>query len=36
MVDAQDRKPIRKLELVSGDGRSLAPEDVAVKLGVRH
>jgi DNA-binding HxlR family transcriptional regulator len=36
MVDARDRKPIRKLELVSGDGRSLAPEDVAVKLGVPH
>jgi DNA-binding HxlR family transcriptional regulator len=36
MVDSQDRKPIRKLELVSGDGRSLAPEDVAVKLGVPH
>jgi DNA-binding HxlR family transcriptional regulator len=36
MVDAQDRKPIRKLELVSGDGRALAPEDVAVKLGVPH
>ncbi len=36
MVDARDRKPIRKLELVSGDGRSLAPEDVAVRLGVPH
>ncbi|MBL0797484.1 winged helix-turn-helix transcriptional regulator [Pseudomonas sp. B7] len=29
MVDAQKRKPIRKLELLSADGRQLAPEDIA-------
>ncbi|WP_192565021.1 winged helix-turn-helix transcriptional regulator [Pseudomonas gozinkensis] len=29
MVDAQKRKPIRKLELLSVDGRHLAPEDIA-------
>ncbi|ANI55113.1 winged helix-turn-helix transcriptional regulator [Pseudomonas sp. DR 5-09] len=29
MVDAQKRKPIRKLELLSADGRHLAPEDIA-------
>lgn len=28
MVDAQKRKPIRKLELLSADGRHLAPEDI--------
>lgn len=32
MVDAQNRQPIRKLELVAADGRVLAPEDVATKL----
>ncbi|KAA0980433.1 helix-turn-helix domain-containing protein [Pseudomonas sp. ANT_H12B] len=36
MVDARDRKPIRKLELVSVDGRHLKPEDIATKLGVPH
>lgn len=34
MVDAQNRQPIRKLELVAADGRVLAPEDVATKLAV--
>jgi DNA-binding HxlR family transcriptional regulator len=36
MVDAKDRQPIRKLELIAADGRSLAPEDVATRLGVEH
>ncbi|EZP32485.1 winged helix-turn-helix transcriptional regulator [Pseudomonas sp. RIT288] len=36
MVDAQQRQPIRKLELRSADGRLLAPQDVATKLGVAH
>ncbi|NYH11422.1 winged helix-turn-helix transcriptional regulator [Pseudomonas moraviensis] len=36
MVDAQKRKPIRKLELLSADGRHLAPEDIATQTGVRH
>lgn len=36
MVDAQKRQPIRKLELLSADGRVLAPEDVATKLAVEH
>jgi len=29
MVDAQKRQPIRKLQLLSADGRHLAPEDIA-------
>lgn len=33
MVDAQRRQPIRKLELLSADGRRLAPEDVATMGG---
>ncbi|WP_263597356.1 hypothetical protein [Pseudomonas fluorescens] len=36
MVDARDRKPIRKIELVSADGRQLNPEDIATRLGVPH
>ena len=36
MVDAKNRKPLQKLELVSVDGRHLAPEDIATKLGVPH
>ena len=32
MVDAQKGQPIRKLELLSADGRVLAPEEVATKL----
>jgi DNA-binding HxlR family transcriptional regulator len=36
MVDAQKGKPIRKLELLSADGRVLAPEDVATKRAVEH
>ncbi len=33
VVDAQRRQPIRKLELLSADGRRLAPEDVATLGG---
>ncbi|MCU7248135.1 winged helix-turn-helix transcriptional regulator [Pseudomonas koreensis] len=33
MVDAQKRKPIRKIQLLSADGRVLAPEDVATRVG---
>jgi hypothetical protein len=36
MVDAQQRQPIRKLELRSADGRLLAPQEVATQLGVAH
>lgn len=36
MVDAQKRQPIRKLQLLSADGRVLAPGDVATKLVVEH
>jgi DNA-binding HxlR family transcriptional regulator len=36
MVDAKDRKPIQKLQLVSTDGRQLKPEDIVTKLGVPH
>jgi hypothetical protein len=36
MVDAKNRKPIQKLELVAADGRHLAPEEVATKLSVPH
>ena len=36
MVDAQKRQPIRKLQLLSADGRVLAPDDVATKLAVEH
>ncbi|MDI3357372.1 hypothetical protein MO767_23890 [Pseudomonas sp. UYIF39] len=36
MVDAKDRKPLQKLELVSVDGRGLKPENIATKLGVPH
>jgi DNA-binding HxlR family transcriptional regulator len=36
MVDAQKRQPIRKLELLSADGRQLAPQEVATQLGVKH
>jgi hypothetical protein len=36
MVDATNRQPIRKLQLTAADGRSLAPEDVATRLGVEH
>ncbi len=36
MVDVQRGQPIRKLELLSADGRVLAPEDVATKLAVEH
>lgn len=31
LVDAQNRKPLRRLTLVSHDGRELAPEDVVPK-----
>ncbi len=36
MVDAQQRQPLQKLELRAADGRLLAPEDVATRLGVAH
>jgi DNA-binding HxlR family transcriptional regulator len=36
MVDAQNRQPLRKLELVAEDGRVLAPQDVATRLAVEH
>lgn len=36
LVDAKERQPIPKLELVSADGRRLAPEDIATRLGVPH
>ncbi len=36
MVDAQNRQPLRKLELQSADGRILGPGDVATRLGVEH
>jgi DNA-binding HxlR family transcriptional regulator len=36
MVDARDRQAIRKLELRSADGRLLAPDEVATRLGVAH
>jgi DNA-binding HxlR family transcriptional regulator len=36
MVDARDRKPIQKLQLVAADGRRLEPQDIATKLGVLH
>jgi DNA-binding HxlR family transcriptional regulator len=36
MVDAQNRQPLRKLELVAQDGRVLAPQDVSTRLGVAH
>jgi DNA-binding HxlR family transcriptional regulator len=36
MVDAQNRQPLRKLELVAEDGRVLAPQDVSTRLGVAH
>lgn len=32
LVDAQNRKPLRRLTLVSYDGRELSPEDVVPKL----
>ena len=32
LVDAQNRKPLRRLTLVSHDGRALSPEDVVPKL----
>ncbi|MCG7779894.1 winged helix-turn-helix transcriptional regulator [Lelliottia amnigena] len=32
LVDAQNRKPLRRLTLVSHDGRELSPEDVVPKL----
>lgn len=36
MVDARDRQPIQKLQLVAADGRRLEPQDIATKLGVLH
>jgi DNA-binding HxlR family transcriptional regulator len=36
MVDAQNRQPLRKLDLVAQDGRVLAPQDVSTRLGVAH
>jgi hypothetical protein len=36
MVDAQDRQPIQKLQLVSMDGRQLKPEDIVTRFGVAH
>lgn len=36
MVDAQNRQPIRKLELIAADGRVLAPEDIATRLAVEY
>ncbi|WLH37883.1 helix-turn-helix domain-containing protein [Pseudomonas sp. FP2196] len=36
MVDVKHRQPIRKLELISADGRILAPQDVATRLGVDY
>ncbi|EJN22235.1 winged helix-turn-helix transcriptional regulator [Pseudomonas sp. GM80] len=36
MVDAQNRQPLRKLELVAEDGRVLTPQDVSTRLGVAH
>ena len=36
MVDAQQRQPIRKLELQAADGRVLGVGEVSTKLGVVH
>ncbi|MFJ4248021.1 winged helix-turn-helix transcriptional regulator [Pseudomonas sp. NPDC089741] len=36
MVDAQNRQPIRKLELLAEDGRKLRGDEVATRLGVAH
>jgi hypothetical protein len=36
MVDAQQRQPIRKLELQAADGRVLGAGEVSTKLGVVH
>ena len=36
MVDAQNRQPLRKLELMAEDGRVLAPQDVSTRLGIAH
>ncbi|WP_407436577.1 winged helix-turn-helix transcriptional regulator [Lelliottia sp.] len=32
LVDAQNRRPLRRLTIVSNDGRELSPEDVVTKL----
>ena len=36
MVDARDRQPVQKLQLISADGRHLKPEEIATRLGVPH
>ncbi|VEF10617.1 transcriptional regulator [Pseudomonas fluorescens] len=36
MVDAQNRQPLRKLELRAEDGRTLRPDEVATRFGVAH
>ncbi|WP_166217409.1 winged helix-turn-helix transcriptional regulator [Pseudomonas atagonensis] len=36
MVDAKHRQPIRKLQLMSEDGRTLGPGEVATRLAVEH
>ncbi|MBT9263383.1 helix-turn-helix transcriptional regulator [Pseudomonas sp. MG-9] len=36
MVDAKNRQPIRTLQLMSADGRLLAPDEVATQFGVEH
>lgn len=32
LVDAQNRRPLRRLTIVSNDGRELSPDDVVTKL----
>ena len=36
MVDAKNRQPIRKLEVMAQDGRVLAAEEVATRLAIEH
>ena len=36
MVDAENRQPIRKIELKAADGRVLAANEVATRFGVEH
>ncbi len=32
LVDAEQRKPLRKLALIADDGRELTPEEIVAKL----
>jgi len=32
LVDAQNRRPLRRLTIISNDGRELSPDDVVTKL----